>query len=497
VISRAAMVPTIPDQRAMIQFSNGVERLVIDTSFVGPGTNFAWVVPLPSTPKIEAVSTNFFGYLNLAYQPRLIDNTDPVWVLFLMGGYVVAAGVWACRRKDGSRFSAWIQLVLLLFVGMIFFSMFLPASSQIRVAVPAGSVEVRERQIVGIYDTVTLEGTNGMALVEWLNGNGYNTPASALPVISSYATQGWVFVAATIHRDAAAKAESRPHPLAFTFATAKPVYPLRLTGIENASCSIELFVFGPDMAKAPGFNVEYCGTPRPTAGPLNRRHNWIPELFGPCNPGDYGIGNPEVCGLVFPAAVTTKLVGKLTTKDMQSDAWVDWVPSVPTYPVLITRRVAVDRALNWFAGLTIPGLLVLQVLFPWLKRTTITWGCTLVILLAAGGGYLRYATIHTTPVTYLGADHQPKRYRQGLSLLKERIRDFARDRTNTSPLTEAECAAGLTNLISVDNTFTGQPLKFEATPGNITLYKSTNSVDVYWHDIQGAAHELIAFPYQN
>jgi hypothetical protein len=498
VISRAVVVPTIPDQRAMLQFSNGVERLVIDTSFVGPGTNFAWVVPLPSTPKVEAVSTNFFANLNLAYQPKIVDDAGFVWVLFLIGGYVVAASIWACRRQKGGRLSAWFGALLTPFVAMVFYGMFLPASSKITVVAPAGSVEVRDRRIVGIYDTATLAGTNGTALVEWLNGNGYKTPASALPVISSYAAQGWVFVAATIHRDASAGVESRPHPLCFTFATAKPVYPLRLTGIENTNCNIELFVFGPNMAKVTGFNVEYCGTPRPTAGPLDRRSNLPRELFGPCSPGDYGIGNPEVCGLVLPAPVTTKLVGELTAKDMQSDAWVDWVPATPTYPILITRRVAVDRALDWFAGLLFPGFIVLQVLFPWLKRMTITCGCALVILLAAGGGYLRFATIHTVPVTYEhGLSHSPLRYRFPVEQLETSLHALAMARTNTSPLTAEECIAGITNDFSIENTFTGQPLQFEATPGNITLHKLTNNVEVDWYDIQGAAHELIAFPYQN
>ena len=32
---------TIPDQRALIHWSNGVERLVIETSFQGSGSNFA------------------------------------------------------------------------------------------------------------------------------------------------------------------------------------------------------------------------------------------------------------------------------------------------------------------------------------------------------------------------------------------------------------------------------------------------------------------------
>src|SRR5512133_3036622 len=38
----------IPNQQALICYSDGVERLVIETSFLGEGTNFAWVVPLPS-----------------------------------------------------------------------------------------------------------------------------------------------------------------------------------------------------------------------------------------------------------------------------------------------------------------------------------------------------------------------------------------------------------------------------------------------------------------
>ena len=36
----------IPDQRALIHFDNGLETLVIDTSFKGDGTNFAWIVPV-------------------------------------------------------------------------------------------------------------------------------------------------------------------------------------------------------------------------------------------------------------------------------------------------------------------------------------------------------------------------------------------------------------------------------------------------------------------
>jgi hypothetical protein len=38
----------IPDQRALIHFADGKEALVIDTAFKGDGTNFAWIIPVPS-----------------------------------------------------------------------------------------------------------------------------------------------------------------------------------------------------------------------------------------------------------------------------------------------------------------------------------------------------------------------------------------------------------------------------------------------------------------
>src|SRR6266850_4372441 len=77
----------IPDQQAFIHFSDGVERLVIETSFLAQGTNFAWVVPLPSSPDIKPVSESFFATLQQTFQPRLIHHVAPYYVglLFLCG----------------------------------------------------------------------------------------------------------------------------------------------------------------------------------------------------------------------------------------------------------------------------------------------------------------------------------------------------------------------------------------------------------------------------
>src|SRR5262245_55000855 len=78
-----APVVQTPDQQAFISCSNGVERLVIETSLAGAGTNFAWVLPLPSVPRIEAVSAEFFPNLRKAFRSRLIHRPGQYYVMAL------------------------------------------------------------------------------------------------------------------------------------------------------------------------------------------------------------------------------------------------------------------------------------------------------------------------------------------------------------------------------------------------------------------------------
>lgn len=93
VFSRAiAVKTTIPDQRALIHYADGTETLVIETSFIGAGTNFAWVVPVPSTPKVEAVSPALFQSLEFNFKPLLIPKVTRYYFLILqvtaLGGLI-------------------------------------------------------------------------------------------------------------------------------------------------------------------------------------------------------------------------------------------------------------------------------------------------------------------------------------------------------------------------------------------------------------------------
>lgn len=496
VFSRAvAAAVKVPDQRAMLHFSKGVERLVIETSFIGEGTNFAWVVPLPSAPKIEAVSTNFFQRLSVAFQPKLIHKPEPWWFLFAVFGIIISSVI---RTNQES-----VALGCLWRAGLLFLVMLVgcpivfgpggcgpPATSP-----QANAVTVLERQTVGVYDTVILSGQNGRELANWLNQSGFYTPTSTLPVISSYATQGWVFAAARIHRETANQPNSRPHPLAFTFASAKPVYPLRLTGIENDSCSIELFVFGPERAEAAGFRVEHCGTPFGVEDEPSERLEKRSELFALPHPGEYRIRAPEVRNVALPAAVTTKLVGKLGPKEMRSDAWINWVPFQPKLPVLHSEGAAASAFFNWFLGIGIPGALLLQAVGRKLSERALLKVIAGVLTLAILCGVVRLQSLTTTRVKMVPVNWSMMSDWKGLD---EALARFALTREYSGPLTFDELQSALDKYLAHEakNVFTGEPLKSDTSPGNVTLRSSGEGVEVMWHDIEGAGHRLATFKHR-
>ena len=111
-------------------------------------------------------------------------------------------------------------------------------------------VTVLSRQRAGVFDTTTIQGSRSGAVLEWLVRNGYRTPKGAVPAIRDYVQRGWVFVASKTRRPGADEQLASLHPLAFIFPTHAPVYPTRLTAMENDSCTMDLYVFGRRKARA-------------------------------------------------------------------------------------------------------------------------------------------------------------------------------------------------------------------------------------------------------
>lgn len=351
IFATAKVKVQIPDQRAMLHFSNGVERLVIETAFVGQGSNFAWVVPLPAQPTIEPVSTNFFNKLEHTFAPKLAKQVPPYWFPIL-AVCILAVYLRRLHLQGNSLGNTICAFFTILFVAgiasLVLFLPFLVKARGLSTATVSNGVEVLQSKRAGIYDTVTLSGKDGKAVVDWLNRNQFFVPPETLPVMEDYARQGWVFCAARLH-PSASEQRNAPHPLAFTFATVRPVYPLRLTGVGNAHCQVRLFIFGPSRAEMPGFKLKYCALaaepPRVSTSDAS-----MPI---------YQTGNPELIRWGAPAEVATKLEADLSPQAMQADGWINWGQFTLHQPMAYSYGQAFTVALNWLVGLAVPAVTLL------------------------------------------------------------------------------------------------------------------------------------------
>jgi len=481
-----------PDQRAMLYFSNKTERLVIETSFVGPGTNFAWIVPLPSVPKIEMVSTNFFRYLNATFQPRLIHKASSAWFIIGLGGFFLASAM--IMDRSISRKRVFLRIVFILCLLGVFLILVLPLFVKARGS--AGSVEtsviVHGRETIGVFETVTISGTNGLRLTEWLNSEGFFVPTEAVPAILNYASNGWVFAAARVNRAAGAGERSQPHPLSFTFESPAPVYPLALTGVGNDRCDIQLFVFGPGRAAAKGFEVEYCGEPQETPKLGEAERSMLPHSLP--DPGEYLIANPELRRLAMPAPVVTQLRGTLTSEEMQSDAWIDWKPYEAQFPTFYSKAAGITAALNWFVGICVVGFLLILRISPRLGWEKCLNRSFWIFLIAGSVGLARYSLCTTAEVRRLPHALLVRNDLMHLSALIE-IENFESKDTSAPPPTFEQFTNSIGQKYSpgTRNVFTREPIRHEATPGNLLLQDDGQKVIVLWYDLLGGSHQVGEF----
>jgi hypothetical protein len=321
---------TIPDQQVLISFSDGVERLVIETRFTGAGTNFAWVVPLPSQPIIEEATTGLFPTLNYLFQPKVIHEVPRYYV----GILVLLA--WGCLlwRSVPSVWNAFVATLLFLFITVALLPGLAPARHKGINPPPPQAVSILNRQIVGVFDTATIASTDSKALERWLHENGFVLPPNANPVIADYVKLGAVFVTAKVRRDEPGLDTSTPHPLSFTFKTGVPVYPTRLTGLAGKSLNVELYYIGEGSASASHFKI--ASSSRQTLA-----HPLLQQWFG-------------------NSAVVTRLTATLSPADMDHDTWIDvWPIYAKKENRLYSRQGALTTALNWGSSVFGCGLVIL------------------------------------------------------------------------------------------------------------------------------------------
>jgi hypothetical protein len=501
---------TIPDQRALLCWSNGVEQLAIDTHFMADGTNFAWVVPLPSEPKITEATTGLFNTLDYIFRPPIVHEVFPFYsiLLFCTG---VAYLLLSVRRNSEPRTSdtlisfltalsilpisacfaiplilllpytvwrvrvgkeGWLSILLVLLLLFILSGMLLPSLGKAKSSAASKDeykVSILNSQTVGAYDTTTLASKDPHALIEWLNQNDFVIPAGVESAVSNYVQRKWVFVATRLHRDTSGKAAAAPQPLCFTFPTKKPVYPMQLTGIGNTNLDVELFVFGPSKAEAADFNVQ-----RSAALSFNNDSGYFPSLR---------IVHPLLSKLTVGSKVATHLVAKLTPDQMKRDVELKWAPFTEFHRTLYSDQGATLFGLNWGAGVFCFCLLIggIVVAFNREQSSAIRMVTGFATVAGISTALLIFMNLPKTEVRMV----RLPRYMWRVKL--QNIESELWEKSGNVTLAEARASA--TKIAGTnENIFSSNPIREEDSPGNYVLAEGTNGFDFIMFDSDGGAH---------
>jgi hypothetical protein len=519
----------IPDQSALLIWSNGVERLVIETRFTGEGTNFAWVVPVPSAPEIEPATTGLFPTLRTCLQPEVRHSMLNVWGAVLSacglawllatvrpdeedrggdlnGCLATAIGIWIMMpgagvflgslflflvlravvervRRAPERRVGIVDALLVLLVFM-FASLLLPALGVAGggTAQPQGAVDILQRKVVGIFETTVISSKDPKALLQWLQVNGFAADKQSEPVIEQHAKDGWAFVAAKVHRDAVAAGPATPHPLSFTFKAAQPVYPLRLTATGSERLLLELFVVGPARAEIDGFKVAECHRlQRPAGGRFARN-----EPVG-------AIGHPLFANWAGALPVITKLTAQLSQEDMKQDATVRWRAFAEERSQVYSTLGAFLTTANW-CGSPLCVLVVVAAFLAHLGRFTkaaafkyASAGTALLILIGA----VLFAAL---PKVEIRLEKRPKS-RAEMELKRQGALAMSLMPTNQPPTVEAiRAVLRQASDGAFNNHLQGGLIHEEDSPGNYILRQTDEGVAFIGHDGTGTEAPMWVLP---
>ena len=197
-------------QEAIIIFHEGnAERsakqdLILKIQVEGDATEFAWVVPFPSAPKVSKEDPKLFQEVFEYVQARKQHGA----------------------KSDGRQYAA-------------------PASNLAEA--PGEKVKVISRQVVGDFEVVVVQENAEGGLNPWLEREGFQSLEKADDVIGYYRDHGYCFACIKVNSEPLASQKSiDSHPLRFTFETTGRdgiYFPMKMTSLQQTPFDVNLYVF--------------------------------------------------------------------------------------------------------------------------------------------------------------------------------------------------------------------------------------------------------------
>ena len=474
-------LPDMPSQRAILVHRDGVETLVIESLFDGPGKEMAWILPVPAAPSsIAETDSGLFTVLALNLQPQVEDTASAVL------GFGVFIVVWALFLLAAGRFVPFraLAMTLLVMMGLV--------KSISQFAVLGDTIGDREvpgvhssgALSVGDYEVHVLEADAAGALSAWLRANGFrDLPEEGKPIAGDYVAKKWRFVVTRLHRDS--EGLSKPKPLKLSFAAEQPVYPLRLTQLDTRRLHLELFVIGDKEAVARSMHTAYADSFRrePATEFSGLREKNRGNTFW------NSLGLPALLDLMGETCVVTRLKADLSRGDMREDLYLDWKQCNPARDTVYTARGARLTGLSW--ALLVGGIALgvgTSIHYWRRKRGVRRFGPRAVVMtsLLLGGvvyGSARVLLPQAEVLQAHGGQEQKIGPKDVISQLHAYPDVLARMGFKEIQDYFADALAGR------ENPYTGEPFRLEAAPGGITLEETPDGVVMRSYDMSGAPLE--------
>ncbi len=324
--------PSIPSQRAILSYRDGIEKLVIESSIDGGGTEFGWVIPLPSQPtKFKQVSSGLIETMSLNIQPK-IENGDSHAPFLGISFSITVLVILLCYMKLRNAPRNHYRIVLFLLIGSILFLILIPTLSSAGLGLNLSELEgvdVLETSIIGNYEVAVLKADDPNALASWLNTNDFvGLSEQDRNIVDSYINENWYFVVAKLKRDA--DGYSSPHPVSLTFPTEKAVYPMKLTSTVGSNVYLEIFVIADESADCKQLTREVVNE----YSYQKVGKYWIrsdkQEIYG-FNDENFKqhIGHSGAKDFMWDGCFVTKLTGILTSKQMKDDLYLNFSKAEP------------------------------------------------------------------------------------------------------------------------------------------------------------------------
>ncbi|HIJ72204.1 MAG TPA: DUF2330 domain-containing protein [Planctomycetes bacterium] len=345
--------PTIPSQRAVLVYKEGTETLIIESALEGQGIEFGWIIPLPEKPtKFEEASPGFIKTLSLTIQPEIVhDLTSGIFVACVIAVFVTLLFliVIAPEPQKPRRYSV-LEILVVFVIVLLLLSILMPTMgghaggrgvSGIFINIPG--IEIHDIEEIGNFEVTVLEADSTSALDVWLSVNGFaGLSENDKIIVFDYIESGWYFVAAKLRREGSGY--SRPHPIAMTFRSGKPLYPIRLTSQVGSDVYLELFVIAEKKATASNLTLELCDDYSfdPGAG-QNFRGKKLPGFVG--NVFRQNIGHPNANHLMWDGCVLSKLCATLNPTQMRKDILLELKSGSPFQKHYYSRRGAIGTGL--------------------------------------------------------------------------------------------------------------------------------------------------------